>query len=153
MPAAAVASAGETEVRHATCVALDADRGLLLIGQSGSGKSGLALELMAMGLTLVSDDRTQLSRGAQGVIARYPSLANPDLRGVIEARELGLLRAQVLPQTQLRLVVDLDHIETARLPEMRFFECCGCKLPLAHRSRTPHFNAALLQFLKEDRFA
>ena len=48
-------------ILHATCVAVDG-RGLLILGPSGSGKSALALQLIALGAQLVADDRTRVSR-------------------------------------------------------------------------------------------
>ena len=45
---------------HATCVAVEG-RGVLITGPSGSGKSSLALALMAHGARLVADDRVTLS--------------------------------------------------------------------------------------------
>ncbi|MEO1532556.1 MAG: serine kinase, partial [Pseudomonadota bacterium] len=41
---------------HASAVALG-ERGLLILGPSGAGKTRLALELVALGAELVADDR------------------------------------------------------------------------------------------------
>ena len=48
---------------HASCVALDPGRAVLILGPSGAGKSRLALGLMALGAHLVADDQVEL-RGA-----------------------------------------------------------------------------------------
>ncbi|WP_331459605.1 HPr kinase/phosphorylase [Paracoccus liaowanqingii] len=69
---------------HATTVALEG-RGLVILGPSGSGKSGLALELMAVGAVLVADDRTDLRLQQGRLIAQAP----PALSGRIEARGWG----------------------------------------------------------------
>ena len=53
-------------ILHATAVAV-AGRGLLIRGASGSGKSGLALEMMARGAQLVSDDRVIVSDRDDGL--------------------------------------------------------------------------------------
>ena len=66
-----------------------AGRGLLILGPSGAGKSALALQIMALGGQLVADDRVELTRQGDEVIARCPA----PLRGLIEARGLGLGRA------------------------------------------------------------
>jgi len=78
---------------HASCVALQ-DKGLLILGPSGSGKSALALQLMALGAVLVADDYTDLVRCDDRVIARCPAA----LRGLIEARGIGILRADTVAQ-------------------------------------------------------
>ena len=59
---------------HASAVSLGG-RGVLILGRSGAGKSGLALRLIALGAQLVSDDRVVLEpHGAAGLAARTPSL-------------------------------------------------------------------------------
>ena len=47
----------ETKQVHSTSVVLD-DNGILITGDSGSGKSDLALRLIDNGATLISDDIT-----------------------------------------------------------------------------------------------
>jgi HPr kinase/phosphorylase len=49
-----------SEILHASCIALEG-RGLLILGPSGAGKSSLAIRMMALGASLVSDDRTLVS--------------------------------------------------------------------------------------------
>lgn len=63
------------------------ERGVLLTGASGVGKSELALELLARGHRLVADDAVDLSRRGERIIGRAPRL----LRGFLEARSLGIL--------------------------------------------------------------
>lgn len=53
---------------HAACVARDQD-GLVLIGPSRSGKSTLAMALIASGFRLLSDDRTFCSLKQDGLLA------------------------------------------------------------------------------------
>lgn len=133
---------------HASCVAL-AGRGVLIIGASGSGKSGLALQLMALGAQLVSDDGTVL-RVQDGV----PVASAPDsIRGMIEARGVGLLAADTCAAAPVVLVVDLDQTETDRLPPDRKTQLLGQEVPVVHNSVFPHFPAAILQYLKGGRRA
>lgn len=62
--------------------------GVLLQGPAASGKSTLALELLARGHALVADDAVELTRPAPGlVVGRCPGV----LRGYLEARGLGVL--------------------------------------------------------------
>ena len=129
-------------VLHASAVAV-AGRGLLIRGASGSGKSGLALQLMALGADLVADDRTVVTRRG-GTLW----LSAPDpIRGLIEARGLGLLRAASM-EAGLAAVLDLDVAETLRLPEERHVTLLGQDVPLLHNSASPHFSAALLLYLR-----
>ncbi|MEZ5732446.1 MAG: HPr kinase/phosphatase C-terminal domain-containing protein [Paracoccaceae bacterium] len=138
----------ETLHLHATTVAWSG-RGVLLMGPSGSGKSGLALQLMAWGCDLVSDDGTVLSRRDGAVYASAPAA----IRGRIEARGIGLLAAATVPAARLHLAVDLGTVETHRLPPERVTEFLGCALPLLHSVESAHFPAAILQYLKAGRAA
>ena len=83
--------ADRQKVIHASCVALGRSA-VLLVGPSGSGKSALALELMALGAELVADDRTVLSLHDTGLIASCPA----SIRGRIDARGVGLLAADTV---------------------------------------------------------
>ncbi|MCR8547977.1 HPr kinase/phosphatase C-terminal domain-containing protein [Salipiger sp. P9] len=131
---------------HATAVAV-AGNGLLIRGASGSGKSGLALEMMARGAALVADDRVIVSArdGALWLSAPDP------LRGLIEARGLGLLSAEPSGPVRLAAILDLDHAETERLPQRREIMLQGQRIPLLHKAAHPYFPAALVQYLKGGR--
>ena len=133
---------------HATTVALDG-RALLIRGASGSGKSALALMLMAWGAGLVADDRTRVLRRENALWAECP----PTIRGRIEARGLGILSAAPVPAARLAAVVDLDEAETERLPPFRTVTLLGLPLPLILRSDGLSFPAGLLQYLKGERSA
>ncbi|GHH00623.1 HPr kinase/phosphorylase [Pseudodonghicola xiamenensis] len=132
-----------SETLHASCVVVSG-RGLVIRGASGSGKSGLALSLMALGARLVSDDRTILSRQGDGLIASAPAA----IEGLIEARGLGLLGAAPAGPAPVFALVDLDLPEDHRLPPMRNISILGCDVTLLLRSETPHFAASLMQFLR-----
>ena len=130
-------------VLHAGCVAL-AGRGVLIMGASGSGKSGMALQLMAYGCDLVSDDRTEVRQRDGGLWACAPEA----LRGKIEARGVGILAARDVPGAPLCLAVDLDKSETERLPPFRTLSLLGHELPVLHRYESTHFPAAIMQYLR-----
>lgn len=138
----------EPLVLHATAVALG-DKAVLITGSSGSGKSSLALEIMARGATLVSDDRVILSRSGQAVMLSCPE----PLSGMIEARGVGLLHANYRSPVALALVVDMDQIETDRLPAHRTITQLSQTFPLLHNVASGHFPAAILQYLRSDRRA
>lgn len=134
---------------HASCVSCRG-RGLLILGPSGSGKSGLALELMAYGAMLVADDGVELRREADGsLVATAPEAT----RGLIEARGVGLLKARADPAATICLAVDLGAGEADRLPPWRSVELLGQPVPLLHKIASPHFAAAILQYLTEGRSA
>lgn len=131
---------------HATCVALGA-RGILIRGASGAGKSALALQLMAHGAQLVSDDQTILTRHADTILATCP----PNLRGMIEARGIGLLAAKPRKTARICLVVDLDQIETDRLPPKRNSDLLGVPIDLVFGSTSGHLPYGVLQYARAGR--
>ncbi|MFM2356582.1 MAG: hypothetical protein RLZZ528_2318 [Pseudomonadota bacterium] len=139
---------GDSETLHATCVALGL-KGLLILGPSGSGKSGLALALMASGCMLVADDRTVVTRHGGHLFATPPA----GLEGRIEARGVGILNAAHVASTRLTLAVDLGRAETERLPGFHEFECLGLRLPLVLGPISAHFPASVLQYLRAGRSA
>ena len=131
---------------HASCAAIDR-RAVLIFGSSGSGKSGLTLRLMAYGGTLVSDDRTVIEMRQGWPVARAPER----LRGLIEARGVGILSAQHAAPTRIHLVVDMDQLETERVPPPRTTVLLGQSLPVIHKTESQDFAAAILQYLKAGR--
>lgn len=131
---------------HATAIAV-AGAGLLIRGGSGSGKSGLALELMARGAALISDDRVCITPKDGALWLTAPKA----IRGMIEARGIGLLCADHLTGAMLTAVLDLDHLETARMPQRRETMLHGQRIPLLHKTAHPYFAAALTQYLKGGR--
>ena len=139
---------GESCILHASCVAID-QRAVLVLGPSGSGKSSLALQLMALGAVLVADDRTSIQSMEYGILA---SVSKP-IEGLIEARGVGLLSAEVCSAAQIQLVVDLTWEERERLPQERKYNLLGHSLPLLHNVKAAHFPAAILQYLKGGRSA
>lgn len=133
-------------VAHATSVAV-AGRGLLIRGASGSGKSSLALEMMALGAQLVADDRTELRLDGDGLVLCCPA----PLLGLIEARGIGLLNTDYAGPVPLVAVVDLDRVETERLPPKRAVRLHGHVFPVIHKVEARYFPAALCQYLKAGR--
>jgi HPr kinase/phosphorylase len=136
---------------HASAVALGGagqPRGALILGPSGSGKSALALQLMAFGCVLVSDDLVTIEARDGVLLARA---AKP--LQAIEARSIGILAAPLLDVTPVTLAVDLGQVETERLPPERQATWLGVQVPLVHNSAFPHFPAAILHYLKYGRVA
>ena len=128
---------------HAGAVAIGG-RGLLILGPSGSGKSALALALMALGARLVADDRVILRAEGGDLLADCP----PPIAGRIEARGVGILRAQAAGPVALAQVVDLGRAEPDRLPPLRHITLLGVTLPLVLGPMTPHLPSALVQLIR-----
>lgn len=127
---------------HASAVALSG-RGVILRGAAGSGKSSLALAVMARGGRLISDDRTCLARRGAAVLAWAPA----PILGLIEARGIGLIEVDPAPPTVVSIVVDLDEAEPDRLPPARYCDLLGASLPLVPGAGMPHLADALVAFL------
>lgn len=136
----------ESQLLHATCVALKGDA-VLILGPSGSGKSSLAFALMAFGARLVSDDQTLIRRRGDRIWAEAPQT----ILGRIEARGIGILAAEPLRAAALSLVIDLSENETERLPPHRTRMFLGMPLTCLHNVATPHFPAMILHYLKSGR--
>ena len=90
-----------------------------------------------------------LKRRGGAVIASCP----PTLRGMIEARGIGILRAVPATPTPLAAILDLDRTETDRLPPWRHVTVLGCSVPLLYRPLGVGWEPALLQFLRAGRIA
>lgn len=127
---------------HATTIDIDG-RGLVLVGPSGSGKSGLALKLMALGATLVADDVTLISAESARLEARCP----PSIANRIEARGLGILQAETAP-APVSAVLDLGRLEAERLPAARTVSILGQDVVLLHKFETPYFAEAVLHYMR-----
>jgi HPr kinase/phosphorylase len=132
-----------TRPTHSSCVSYGASA-VLILGKSGAGKSALALQLMALGGVLVADDQTILTSGEAGVIATCPV----STIGQIEARGVGILKADSQDSAFVRLVVDLDKKEENRLPNYREIDLLDHRIPLLHLAKGTHFPAAIIQILK-----
>lgn len=126
--------------------------GVLIIGQSGIGKSECALELVDRGHRLVADDVVELMRTADALVGSSPDLT----RNHMEIRGVGVLNIKDLygvssigTSKRVELVVGLERWETGReydrlgLRDERH-AVLGLEIPLIRMPVAPGRNIALL---------
>ena len=130
----------------ATCVAIGS-RAVLIEGAPGCGKSTLALMLIDRGARLIGDDSVLLEAKGQHLFAR----PHPNTHGLIEVRNLGLVRMPVCESAAVSLVLRLDDAAP------RYIECAqtvmieGISLPML-RLRPDSPALAIKAELALDRF-
>jgi HPr kinase/phosphorylase len=109
---------------HASCIVCagagaafgtPSDGGVLLLGDSGSGKSDLALRLVAMGAGLVADDRCEIFFDGTTLRARPPRT----IAGLMEIHGVGVVALPFVPEARIALVVRASETHPQRLPERR----------------------------------
>ena len=109
---------------HATCVDVNGS-GVLIVGHSGSGKSSLAINLLALGSKLVADDQCKLVKKNNSFCIFKPA----SLPNSIEIRGIGLVSVPMVVETSLDWVVNMDEAEKERMPDLRVTEIDGYKIP------------------------
>ena len=98
---------------------------------------------MAIGGGMIADDRVRIEMDKGALIATAPRA----LRGMIEARGIGLLAAQPVDRAIIRLIADLGKQESDRLPPRRTMDIVGCATDLIYNSSHRGFAAAIRQYL------
>jgi HPr kinase/phosphorylase len=127
--------------------------GVLIVGESGIGKSECALDLVVRGHRLVADDTVEIRRRAASiVIGSCPELT----RHHMEVRGLGLINirdlfgiASTRTSKRVELIVQLErwdqHREYERLGlDDAHFELLGLRVPLIRMPVAPGRNLAIL---------
>jgi HPr kinase/phosphorylase len=127
--------------------------GVLVIGESGIGKSECALDLVVRGHRLVADDAVELRSRAQSfVLGSCPELT----RHHMEIRGLGLINVQDLfgvastrTSKRVELVVQLERWEPGREYDRlgvddNFYELLGIRVPMIRMPVAPGRNVAIL---------
>ena len=89
-------------------------KGVLLMGESGIGKSEAALELIGDGMAIVADDRVDVERVHNTIIGHAPEL----LKGMLEIRGIGIIDVMrmfgansLTDKHTIDLVIDLRHYD------------------------------------------
>jgi HPr kinase/phosphorylase len=127
--------------------------GVLIIGESGIGKSECALDLVVRGHRLVADDAVEIRRRAASfIIGSCPELTRHHMEvrglGVINLRDLFGV-ASTRTSKRVELVVQLErwdsHREYDRLGlDDTFFDLLGLRVPLIRMPVAPGRNLAIL---------
>lgn len=86
-------------------------KGVLMIGESGMGKSEIALELIRHGHILIADDRVDVKRTHGQLIGQSPPL----LAGMIEIRGIGIMNvtqmfgaSSTMSKSNIDFVIELE---------------------------------------------
>lgn len=108
---------------HASCVAIGG-RAVLITGESGAGKSDLALRLIDRGAALVSDDQVRLNVADGQLVAAAPET----IAGQIEVRGLGIVVMAHRSPMPVSLLIELGA-PIERMPEPRTRELGGIGVP------------------------
>lgn len=111
---------------HASCIAYK-NQGILILGESGVGKSDLTLRMiMEKGAVLVADDRTDLCLNGSDLTASCPQT----IQGLLEVRGIGIQKMPYTAKTDIKLVVRLvkDSHEIERLPAPCYYEFENLKI-------------------------
>jgi len=97
--------------------------GVFVTGESGIGKSELALELMSRGHRLIADDAVEFYRsGPDTIVGRC---MNPELMDYLEVRGLGVMNVRsmfgetaVRKRKQLHFIIHLEQFDVDRIREL-----------------------------------
>ena len=127
--------------------------GVLVVGESGIGKSECALDLVLRGHRLVADDTVEIRRRAESVlIGACPELT----RHHMEIRGLGIINikdlfgvASTRSSKRVEFVVQLERWETGREYERlglddQFYEVLGLRVPMNRMPVAPGRSVANL---------
>src|SRR5258706_3758197 len=127
--------------------------GVLIVGESGIGKSECALDLIVRGHRLVADDTVELRRRQETIlIGACPELTrhHMELRGlgVINVMELFGI-ASTRSSKRVELVVQLERWDPTREYERlglddRFYDILGLRVPLIRLPVAPGRHIAIL---------
>lgn len=113
-------------------------KGILIKGESGLGKSEIALELVKRGHLLVADDRVDCYRIHSNIIGQAPEL----LRGMLEIRGVGIISvarmfgvSSVIQKKHVDLVICLEHWSNQKtydrigVGEEQYYSILGVDVP------------------------
>lgn len=115
---------GDSAIYPASCVSIGG-AAMLISGESGIGKSELALALIDRGARLISDDHTALRR-EQGRVIASPA---PNIGGLLEVRNLGLLPIAPGPDAPVVLLIELNRAAPRWIERSQHRALLGIDIP------------------------
>ena len=138
--------------RHGVLVEVYGE-GILLIGDSGIGKSEAAVELLKRGHRLIADDAVEIKKiSTNSLIGTAPDL----IRNYIELRGIGIINVAKLfgmgavrSENEINLVVNIVPWNTQEVYdrlglEEQYMELLGVKVPMNTIPITPGRNLAMI---------
>ena len=127
--------------------------GILLIGESGIGKSEAAVELLKRGHRLIADDAVEIRRvSGNALVGNAPEL----IRNYIELRGIGIVNVAKLfgmgavkPENTINMVVNIVPWKTQEVYdrlglEDQYIDILGIKVPMYTIPITPGRNLAVI---------
>lgn len=138
--------------RHGVLVEVYGE-GVLIVGESGAGKSETAIELIKRGHRLIADDAVELCKvNEQTIEGRSPS----NIRHFIELRGIGIVNARrifgmgaVKPKEKIDMVIRLETWDSTKPYDRlgldsEFVKIIGVKVPIITVPITPGRNLAVI---------
>ena len=138
--------------RHGVLVEVYGE-GLLLIGESGIGKSEAAVELLKRGHRLIADDAVEIRKvSSDGLVGSSPAL----IRNYVELRGIGIVNVAKLfgmgavkAENQIDLVVNIVHWKADQVYdrlglEDQHMDILGVELPMNTIPVRPGRNLAVI---------
>ena len=127
--------------------------GVLLIGDSGIGKSEAAVELLKRGHRLIADDAVEIRKiSGNALVGTAPEM----IRNYIELRGIGIVNVAKLfgvgavkPENAINMVVNIVHWNTQEVYdrlglEDQYMDILGVKVPMYTIPITPGRNLAVI---------
>ena len=131
----------------------DHGEGILLMGESGMGKSETAVELLKRGHRLIADDAVEIRKISNNLLI---GTAPEVIRNYVELRGIGIINVArlfgmgaVKAEKQINLVVNIvpwdNHASYDRMgAEVEYMDILGVKVPMNTIPITPGRNLAVI---------
>ena len=138
--------------RHGVLVEVYGE-GILLVGDSGVGKSETAIELIKRGHRLIADDAVEIRRvSSKSLVGQSPE----NIRHFIELRGIGIINARrifgmgaVKPQEKIDMCINLEIWDATKVydrmgMDSEYTEILGIKVPVMTIPVKPGRNLAII---------
>ncbi len=138
--------------RHGVLVEVYGE-GILLVGDSGVGKSETAIEVIKRGHRLIADDAVEIRRvSSKSLVGQSPE----NIRHFIEVRGIGIINARrifgmgaVKPQEKIDMIINLELWDSSKVydrmgMDSEYTELLGIKVPVMTIPVKPGRNLAVI---------